>query len=103
MQLKALGIDENIGHCDALCGLKCILAYSHAWVIVQTTLVVALLYFFRHFHFLNVVQSNCNSENSLFSLEWKSLRPFSELILTNAQQVGLNDWVGLETDLCLRT
>lgn len=46
MQLKALGIDENIGHCDALCGLKCILACSHACVIVQTTLVVALLYFF---------------------------------------------------------
>lgn len=46
MQLKALGIDENIGHCDALCGLKCSLAYSHACVIVQTTLVVALLYFF---------------------------------------------------------
>ena len=46
MQLKALGIDENIRHCDALCGLKCILAYSHPCVIVQTTLVVALLYFF---------------------------------------------------------
>lgn len=46
MQLKVLGIDENIGHCDALCGLKCSLPYSHACVIVQTTLVVALLYFF---------------------------------------------------------
>lgn len=40
IQLKALGIVGNIRHCGVFWGLKCNLA----GVIVQTALVVALLY-----------------------------------------------------------
>ena len=67
MQLKALGIDENIGHCTlrAKVYFSLLARLSDCSDYFGSRFVVL----FRHFHFLNVVQSNCNSENSLFSLE----------------------------------
>ena len=48
IQLKTLGIVGNIRHCGALWRLKCNLA----GVIVQTALVIALLYLFLFIIFL---------------------------------------------------